>query len=248
MLNQRQEPRKHSMRRKAAKVFTVPELPCSSLRFPTYCTDLIQFESHMDTNIYSPPKSDLSVAIPSGAEKKFVVQNDYYVVAKKKFFLLYFSTFGLFQLYWLYKNWQLYKARTNEKIWPVMRAIFSIFFIHALFRNVDETINESGYKFKWNPSEVATTLILLGIASTVSDKLSDKNIGAPYTTILVFILLPFMGLQLHFAQQAINVACNDASGESNQELTLANKVWIGLGLIWWVMAMVGLYIIAFKKS
>ncbi len=194
----------------------------------------------MDANIYSPPKSDLNIIELPNANIQMERQKDYYVVASKKFFLLFFSTMGLYQVYWFYKNWQLYKARTNEKIWPFMRAIFFIFFTHSLLRNVDKSIKEARVKCEWNSNSLATTFVLLSLVSNLMDRLSAKSVGSPYTDILSFAILPFLGLQLHAAQQAINIACNDANGESNQSLSRANYIWIGIGLLLWGVVIFGL--------
>lgn len=195
----------------------------------------------MDANIYSPPKANLNIIDLPDIDTQTEHQNDYYVVASKKFFILFFSTFGFYQIYWFYKNWQLYKARTNEKIWPVMRAIFSIFFIHSLFRNVDNSISASRTEFEWNSNSLATTLVLLKVLENLMDKLSSKNLGSPYTDIMTLVIVPIIGWKLHAAQQAINIACNDPDGASNQTFSRANYIWIGIALLFWVLVIVGLF-------
>lgn len=196
----------------------------------------------MDSNIYSPPRANLNIIELPDSDTQVERQNDYYVVASKKFYLLFFSTLGFYQVYWFYKNWQLFKARTNAGIWPVMRAIFSIFFIHSLLTKVDNSINESGREFEWDSNSLATTLVLLKVLENLMDKLSTKNIGSPFTDILTLVIIPIIGWKLHSAQQAINIACNDPDGESNQILSRANYIWIGIGWLMWGLAIFGLYI------
>ena len=122
-----------------------------------------------------------------------------------------------------------------------MRAIFSIFFIHSLFRNVDNSINASPREFEWDSNSLATTLVLLKVLENLMDKLSTKNIGSPYTDILTLVIVPIIGWKLHSAQRAINIACNDSDGESNQTFSRANYIWIGIGLLLWGLAIFGLY-------
>jgi hypothetical protein len=44
-------------------------------------------------------------------------------------------TFGLYELYWFYMNWNLLKQRHNSDISPFWRAFFAIFFAIASSRN-----------------------------------------------------------------------------------------------------------------
>jgi hypothetical protein len=49
---------------------------------------------------------------------------------------------------------------------------------------------------------------------------------------------PILGLLLS-AQHKINLSCDDPDGDSNSRLTNANYGWIGLGLIFWLFAILG---------
>ena len=81
----------------------------------------------MQENVYAVPESNLEI-LPESPRHMF------YVVSKIKFLVLFFATFSLYGVYWNFKNWSLYKNYHNDDIWPIMRAIFSVFFTHSLFR------------------------------------------------------------------------------------------------------------------
>ncbi|BDZ73038.1 hypothetical protein GCM10025856_07570 [Methylophaga marina] len=51
----------------------------------------------------------------------------YFSVSTTKLKWLYLATFGLYGIYWFYKNWKLQQPYIDDKIMPVMRGIFSIF-------------------------------------------------------------------------------------------------------------------------
>jgi hypothetical protein len=55
-----------------------------------------------------------------------------------------FFTFGLYELYWFYKNWQAIKLREKENISPFWRAFFGYFFCYALFSEIGEWQQEIG--------------------------------------------------------------------------------------------------------
>ena len=190
----------------------------------------------MSENPYAPPSSDLETA---ANVEDF---HEFYVVSKKKFYSLFVATMGLYLVYWFYKNWSLYRDATGASIWPIPRAIFSIFFVHSLFRAVQEKIDRAGNSFDWNPNSHAGIVVSLIIISNILDNTSAKSIGSPYTDWLSIIILVPLVFSLHKAQLAINVSCDDAEGKSNDEFTWANYVLLTLGSALWILAMIGLFI------
>ena len=49
----------------------------------------------------------------------------YFPVSLAKFILLSIATFGLYELYWFYRNWHYIKSRDHSDIWPFWRAFFA---------------------------------------------------------------------------------------------------------------------------
>lgn len=167
-------------------------------------------------------------------------RQQYYVVSPAKFSILHLSTFGLYQVYWFYKNWQKYKIYNNTDIWPIPRGLFNIFFAHRLFENVQKTLNNDGKKFDWAPAGLATFYVLLAVTSNIFDRLAMKEIGSPATDLVSIVLFPAIYLILLRAQKAINTSQNDPEGNSNKKLTAANYIWIILGLALWGLVLLGL--------
>ncbi len=189
----------------------------------------------MNDNIYSPPAANLDLdpaALEALGQKKF------YVVAPLKYFVLYFFTLGAYEYYWFYKNWSLFKARTNENIWPVMRAIFPVFFAHALFERVDSYLHNEGAEYSWTPSTTATTFVILQIAGNVLNRLSIKTDNTWIDVLSIVIIVPLV-LPMYNAQKAINAACDDPEGKSNAKLGAGNYAWMFVGVIFWVLAIAG---------
>ncbi|MBX9900533.1 MAG: hypothetical protein K2Y28_07070 [Burkholderiaceae bacterium] len=195
----------------------------------------------METDIYSPPKADLN----DGAAAKLLVDShnnhEFYVVSSRKFLTLFIATFGMYQIYWFYKNWTYYKQRHGDDMWPAVRAIFPIFFAHSLCNAIDASLKISGIKHKWSPSSVATTYVILKLISNVSDAISRKNTDVSFVDYLIIALVPLIALQLHDAQMAINNACGQEDGASNGKFTAANIAWIVLGVIFWCLVLIGLF-------
>ncbi len=190
----------------------------------------------MSESIYAPPESDVSAPPDDDGPR-------YYVVAPVKFLLLSIMSFGLYFVYWFYKNWQLIKVRDSDGSWPIPRAIFYIFFTHALFADIDIRAKERDADYSWDPTLVASIFVALALISIFYDRLiPDRYFGGWYVVgsfSLVFIQ-PLLLLQ---AQKAINFASHDDKGATNRRLSAANIAWLVVCALWWVTTIIGLLMI-----
>lgn len=186
----------------------------------------------MSENIYQTPQSDVAMD-DDGLHAEF------YVVSLKKFSILFFSTIGIYSIYWFYKNWSILKGRYNLNIWPAPRALFSIFFAHALFGKIARELKNKTDR-DWHGSALATLYVVSSVLSTVLDRVSSKGVGSPITDLLsLLILIPIWG-SLYSAQKQVNLACGDEQGESNTQLTGQNIVFMLLGAVLWLLILLGL--------
>lgn len=190
----------------------------------------------MTDNPYAPPETN-----PTNLVKPDI-HPDLYIVSKTKFYFLFIATLGLYQVYWAYKNWSLYRDATGEKIWPVPRAIFQIFFFHSLFRIVQGKLDHAGKSFDWNPTSHATIMVLLAVFSNILDRLAGRSIGSPYTDWLSLVFLFIVAIALQKAQAAINTSCGDPEGTKNASFTGANYFWIVIGIVLWFFIIWGLFL------
>ncbi|MGE7957917.1 hypothetical protein ACQKQA_15270 [Pseudomonas sp. NPDC089530] len=186
----------------------------------------------MSDNLYAPPQAELATASD--------LQQPFYVVSKTKFLTLFLLTFGVYQLYWAYKNWQQFKQASGREMWPIARALFAIFFTHALYREADAKIKASGRTVDWRPGELATLFVIIVIVSNVLDALVRKNIGYPVVDLLSLALLPVHAWITFLGQRGLNAAAGDPLGESNARFTPVNYVFIVLGGLVWALALFGL--------
>ncbi|EOB3675323.1 hypothetical protein ACHELX_002161 [Vibrio vulnificus] len=167
----------------------------------------------------------------------------FYVVSPKKFTVMYIGTLGFYGFYWMYKNWSIYRAASGEKIWPIARAIFFIFFLHSLCSKVTQSESLSSQadlpkSLEWD----ATKYVLLSILGQISDRLSENEIALPYSFFVSLVLFPFMCQILYKIQLAINESQNDMFGDTNKKLSWLNYVWLSLGGALWLMVIFGGYL------
>ncbi len=185
----------------------------------------------MNSNPYQTPSSNLETS------------NDlfeFYVVSIRKFTVLFFATLGVYVIYWFFRNWKEYRASSGERVWPIPRAIFNIFFTHSLFSAVQNSLSRKNINFQWSPGRFATVYVIAAIISNVLDRMSMREIGFPYTELFSIIVLLIIYLTLIKPQKAINLSQGDSEGQSNNSFSFANIVWISLGLVLWALSIYGL--------
>ena len=187
----------------------------------------------MEADVYKAPESEI-LTENSG-------ETEFYVVSQQKFLILYIATLGLYSFYWFYKHWQQYKIRHQESMWPIMRAIFQIFFTHSLFENFRVRLMDKKLTYAWAPGVLATIYVVIILTESVANRMSIKGIGLPLTDYLGFLLFPLQIWILYKAQGAANVACECPKGEKNSLLTAANYFWIVVGGVFWLLVAIGLY-------
>jgi hypothetical protein len=177
----------------------------------------------------------------------------FYVVSKRKFAILFLATFGGYAVYWFYKNWDRYRDGSSfdseaGSIWPFPRAIFAIFFVHSLFRKIKAHAPDKPALTAWASNAHAWQLIVFLLAGDVLDRASARSIGSPYTDYLsIVIMAPMLALFL-WAQEKINISCDDPSGAGNNRLTKANYFWIILGALWWALVILGYFVPEYQGS
>lgn len=179
------------------------------------------------------------IAAPVGAT------NEFYVVSKQKFYLLFLLTLGIYMVYWSYKNWRLQKIATDADVYPVLRGLFLVFFMHGLYERVQAQLVRLGRSFEWSPANQATIVVALILASNILDRLGAKEIGSPYTDIAGIALLPFTAIVMWKGQAAINTSCGDPAGASNARYSGWNWLWMVLGGAFWLVIAVGMAAILF---
>lgn len=82
--------------------------------------------------------------------KKSKSSDGYYAISNTKLVMLSVLTFGLYEIYWFYKQWQFVKKAKDLKVTPWARGLFAPLFAYPLFKHIFELAREAGQKN--NPS------------------------------------------------------------------------------------------------
>ncbi|MCO7515934.1 hypothetical protein NJF44_17915 [Pseudomonas guariconensis] len=160
----------------------------------------------------------------------------FFVVSPVKLGVMTFFTFGLYWWYCFYQSWRLHKVRTGERVIPILRSAFGIFFIYPLLSRANDFIRESGGSYPWSILRLTLTYYALSIMTAVAGFFLDGHLA---TVLAVELILQIAWISIMVAmQKGINFSAGDASGESNSRFTLANWLWMIPGC---VMELVKLY-------
>lgn len=190
----------------------------------------------------------MSSISPAAPQIEKTSESMFYVVSVKKMFALTVFSLGLYVLYWTYRNWATYKRATGDRVIPVLRTFFGVFFLYALLKRVDRGFCSSGLSHKWSPA-----LLTLGMVGTLAlsfvPHLMEPAMSSPHwlaevspreaigrISMVYLVLFTVGGLQLWLMaliQEAINAHERDPFGENNDQLTLANWLWMLPGILFW---------------
>lgn len=191
----------------------------------------MSLEKPENINPYQPPSSLLSPpALPPSIAPLF------YVVSKKKVFVLFITTFSLYSVYWFWEPWSKWREATGEKIWPVARTLF---FTHSLFSTIESAVHKVSGSTHKELSLAATIYIVAEIVFNYMDAFVIE--GIVYTA-LTILLIGILSLSMWQAQAQSNIASLDSEGLANNRFTLANYIWIVLGSILWLLIIIGSFI------
>ena len=170
---------------------------------------------------------------------------EYFPVSEGKLITLYILSFGLYGVYWFYKNWTLQQARMDKKIFPLMRAIFSIFFTHSLFRRIKHSAHNLEKKHSFNANLMATLFVVAVVISNLLDRVS-VNSGMldmlSDNTMIIISLIIFLlsAYPLAAVQATVNRLNNDILGYLNHKYSAWNYLLIFIGGLLWLMLLLGL--------
>jgi len=137
----------------------------------------------------------------------------------------------LYGVWWIYKSWRFFKEKDNLSIMPVARAIFSIFFTHALFEKILHYAKLNDYKKNYSSTGLFVGYIIFNIAG---------RLPVPYTLISIlsflFLLQPFEALN--------NAILNSENyrGEIQSNLNTRQIFMVICGIILWMLMMIGLFL------
>lgn len=141
---------------------------------------------------------------------------------------------GLYQAYWIYKNWRYLKERERVDIRPFWRGIFGIFYCHSLLRRIHgDREARAAQAPTFPPDALATGWVVLVILS---------NVLARVDSVAVFVLAAFVPsfLCLMPVQNYVNSVTRLRSPATRYHpWSAGHLLCLILGLLIWVPVLLG---------
>jgi hypothetical protein len=133
----------------------------------------------LDPSVYAPPKA-LDPPPVAGRRRPPL----FFATSPLKLVVMSTCTFGFYELFWFYANWQRLKRRGHPRVSPFLRTFFAIFFVHSLFTIVKQTAEAEKVSARFLPG-----LLALGwVAANVLFLVPKFGWILPYGA--VFFLVP----------------------------------------------------------
>jgi hypothetical protein len=155
----------------------------------------------------------------------------FFPVSTTKLVVLSVLSFGLYELFWFYKNWCLVRERERSNIQPFWRAFFGYFFCYSLF----DKVQDEGYRLNDLPSLHAGLLAAGWIICNLLWKLPD-----PYWLVCFAAVLFIVPVQRLATRINISVAPNH---DRNTKFTPWNWAIVAVGGIILALDFVVLFVL-----
>lgn len=156
----------------------------------------------------------------------------YFVVSPRKLALMSFFSLGLYWWFCFHRHWIHQRCATGDRMWPLARAFFLIFYLYPLIRRLDRDLVRAGLGRRWSP----TALFLLYLAGMICQICSGLVVDVinPLWFLPLAIganaLLIWVEVKL---QQAANLLAGDPQGAQNSRISWGNWIWVTPGLLLW---------------
>lgn len=107
----------------------------------------------------------------------------FFEVSLPKFVVMSVVTFGIYNLYWTYKQWVHISARSREGISPFWRAFFSPIWSFSLFERIKVDASTRGVPVYWSPGLLGLVYLIMGVLYRLPD---------PYWLLSLLSFLPLV--------------------------------------------------------
>ncbi len=160
----------------------------------------------------------------------------YYYIPVGRLIGMSIVTISFYQIYWFYRNWRYVKESERLDIMPVMRGIFSIFFIYSLFIRMGQNTVARTLGIAPVSEGLAVLWIILRLGTNIFGRFNTD----PYLSIIVVLVGLSSVFLLVPAQRYIN-AINEASAPKPDfaPWKAGHTITLLLGIIIWLLMLLG---------
>lgn len=125
-----------------------------------------------------------------------------HVISVPKFLFLSLLTFGMYQFYWGWKNWEIVKRAKDMQVSPTARGIFIVFTSFGLFKNILSLSTKHGYKGGYIPWLVGAGFLALNLIANGLG--NSEEIGFTHFLVAYAIIIGLISLLVSPVINAMN--------------------------------------------
>lgn len=154
------------------------------------------------------------------------------LISTSKFVIFSILSFGLYNYWWMFKEWRFFQQKENIKIMPAFRAIFAIFFLYSLLKRIISFAESAQYSKNYSSGFLYIAYIFTPILTSSMD---------PYGVIIILTTVYLIP-----AFQAINYAKRNSENIQTIELnklTTPQIILVILGSIFWLLVIASFFIL-----
>jgi hypothetical protein len=146
------------------------------------------------------------------------------IINVNKFVLLSIFSFGLYEIWWIYKTWRFFRQKEKLDIMPACRALFSIFFLYALFTKIMQYASVNKYKRRFPPFACYIGFFAINFLAYLPEPWGLISVFS-----FIFLIPPFQALN-YAKQTSTTFVVNEQTSFNGRQMILI----IG-GIIGWVI-------------
>lgn len=152
-----------------------------------------------------------------------------YLLSRNQFILLSIVTFGLYDLWWIFKSWRFFRDKEQSNIHSAIRTTFSFLYLIPLLLRIQRFAAETGYSRRFSPIGLYLGFWIVNLLSLLPEPLS-------YVSLLSFLPLlpPFDALNYAIRQSDGGLVVVQTSFNRRQRLLLI------AGIACWLLAILGI--------
>jgi hypothetical protein len=146
----------------------------------------------------------------------------FWYTSKVKLAVMSIVTLGIYELFWMYTNWQFVKDYRQKKMLPFWRAVFSIIWIYPLFKEIQAIGRERGATTTFPAGLLALGYILIPILLEVTtNSVPHLHWVGMFSSLAFLFLFPVQGY--------INNLNSESETPINSKFSIVNWIAICIG-------------------
>ncbi len=153
-------------------------------------------------------------------------------VATPKFIILSICTFGIYELYWCYQNWNWIKNSSSEKISPFWRTFFAPIWGFSLFKKIRADAMSAGVPVAWNSSVLGASFLILQLTALLPD---------PWWLVSFAMFIPMIPVQ-QTAQRLNELHFERGATGRNDTYSSANVATLLIGGLFLILILIGAFL------